>query len=63
MRRGLQDHLKTCFGILYRYDLLLRLWFGEKSADEKWTSDIVLIIGQFTGAKPEEVDMLGYQFT
>ncbi|GKZ33140.1 hypothetical protein AbraIFM66950_002924 [Aspergillus brasiliensis] len=36
IRLALKEYLKDCFAILYIYDLLLREWYGEKEADEKW---------------------------
>ncbi|KAI2910147.1 hypothetical protein CBS63078_4279 [Aspergillus niger] len=36
VRLGLQEYLKACFAILYIYDMLLREWYGEEEADEKW---------------------------
>ncbi|GKZ74112.1 hypothetical protein AnigIFM60653_003332 [Aspergillus niger] len=36
VRLRLQDYLKACFAILYIYDMLLREWYGEEEADEKW---------------------------
>ncbi|PWY81606.1 hypothetical protein BO94DRAFT_536866 [Aspergillus sclerotioniger CBS 115572] len=36
IRSGLQQYLKTCFAILYVYDMLLREWYGSEAADEKW---------------------------
>ena len=60
MRRGLQEYLKMCFAIMYRYDLLLRMWLEEKSVDEEWKRNIGLVTRQFLGAK---VDMCCYEFT
>ncbi|OJJ03941.1 hypothetical protein ASPVEDRAFT_195836 [Aspergillus versicolor CBS 583.65] len=39
-RLRLQRYLKLCFTILYIYDMLLREWYGEKEADEKWRDSI-----------------------
>ncbi|RAK96470.1 uncharacterized protein BO80DRAFT_505381 [Aspergillus ibericus CBS 121593] len=36
VRADLKEYLKTCFAILYIYDMLLREWFGEEEADAKW---------------------------
>ncbi|PYI01601.1 hypothetical protein BO78DRAFT_327222 [Aspergillus sclerotiicarbonarius CBS 121057] len=36
IRVGLQEYLKSCFAILYIYDILLREWYGEEEADAKW---------------------------
>lgn len=36
VRQRLQQYLKTCFAILYVYDMLLREWYGEDEADLKW---------------------------
>lgn len=39
-RRGLKGYLKMCFGLMYRYDLLLREWYGEKIVDQWWEDEI-----------------------
>lgn len=36
VRRDLRQYLKTCFAILYIYDMLSREWYGEDEADSKW---------------------------
>lgn len=41
VRRGLKEYLKICFGLMYRYDLLQRVWYGEKRADQWWKAEIV----------------------
>ncbi|KAJ5393629.1 uncharacterized protein N7487_011270 [Penicillium crustosum] len=37
-RLSLQRYLKSCFAILYIYDLLLREWHGDDGADQTWVS-------------------------
>ncbi|OJJ67680.1 hypothetical protein ASPBRDRAFT_47719 [Aspergillus brasiliensis CBS 101740] len=39
-RLALKEYLKACFAMLYIYDMLLRDWFGEEEADEKWEYSI-----------------------
>jgi hypothetical protein len=36
-----REYLKTCFGILYRYHVLRRIWFGEKKARTLWMKDLI----------------------
>ena len=36
IRVRLKEYLNTCFAILYIYDMLLREWYREEEADEKW---------------------------
>ncbi|OJJ87459.1 uncharacterized protein ASPGLDRAFT_120308 [Aspergillus glaucus CBS 516.65] len=36
VRQGLRQYLKTCFAILYVYDMLLREWYGEDEANSTW---------------------------
>ncbi|RAK90807.1 hypothetical protein BO79DRAFT_236500 [Aspergillus costaricaensis CBS 115574] len=36
IRVRLKEYLNTCFAILYIYDMLLREWYGEEEAEEKW---------------------------
>ncbi|RDH26270.1 hypothetical protein BDQ94DRAFT_178699 [Aspergillus welwitschiae] len=33
---SLREYLKSCFAILYIYDMLLKEWYGEEEADAKW---------------------------
>jgi hypothetical protein len=39
-RERLQEYLRTCFAILYTYDVLLRRWYGDEQADQQWANDI-----------------------
>lgn len=50
VRRGLRQYLKTCFAILYIYDMLLREWYGEDEADSTWRYWIDCYFG-FCGCK------------
>lgn len=42
VRTGLKEYLKMCFGLMYRYDLLLREWYGEEVADQWWEEEVRL---------------------
>ncbi|KAF4550834.1 Hypothetical protein D9617_15g041840 [Elsinoe fawcettii] len=37
---SLDRYLKTCFGILYRYEVLQSMWHGEQESKAKWIEDI-----------------------
>lgn len=36
VRQGLRQYLKSCFAILYVYDMLLREWHGGDEANSTW---------------------------
>lgn len=44
--KRLQEYLKTCFAMLYTYDVLLRRWYGDERADQKWTKDLGCIFAK-----------------
>ncbi|CAG8123645.1 unnamed protein product [Penicillium salamii] len=50
VRSGLKEYLKMCFGLMYRYDVLLREWYGEKVADEYWEETILRTLCKLGGA-------------
>lgn len=52
VRYNLRQYLKTCFAILYVYDMLLREWYGEDEADSKWRHWIDSYFG-FCGCRLE----------
>ena len=45
-RKRFQEYLKTCFAMLYTYDVLLRRWYGDEQADQKWTEDLGYIFAK-----------------
>lgn len=50
--QDLQQYLKTCFAILYVYDMLLREWHGKEVADTKW-GYLIDTFFRFCGSKGE----------
>ncbi|CAG8234007.1 unnamed protein product [Penicillium salamii] len=51
VRQKLMEYLKMCFGLMYRYDLLLREWYGEKVAGEYWEEAILQNLRNQGGVK------------
>ncbi|KAJ5352627.1 hypothetical protein N7452_001601 [Penicillium brevicompactum] len=40
-REAVEDYMDMCFELMYRYDMLLREWYGDESADEWWEEKIL----------------------
>ncbi|KAI9155003.1 hypothetical protein HJFPF1_07564 [Paramyrothecium foliicola] len=39
-REDCQQYLKICFCMLYQYDMLRRIWYGDDAADEQWNIEL-----------------------
>lgn len=51
VREGLKEYLKMCFGLMYRYDVLLREWCGDQNADQWWEEAILQNLRSMGGIK------------
>jgi hypothetical protein len=54
-RNECQQYLRVCFGILYKYDVLRRIWYGDANADAHWKYDLNCVLRGW-GASAHVVD-------
>lgn len=55
-RSELQQYLKLCFGIMYRFDLWCREWQGDAETDAMWETEIIYHMSDIWQCKIGEED-------